>query len=144
MLLHFIGRTSGPSVTNAFIRKYIFRGGYIPSLSEVTPTIERAGLAVTDIEVLRLHYAETLKNWRQRFMANRDKAKAIYDEKFCRMWEVYLAGSEASFRWANLVVFQIQIAKRNDVLPMTRNYIGETEKLLAATAATHPFTDAAE
>ena len=76
------------------------------------PAIEKAGLMVTDIEILRLHYAETLKHWRERFLANRDAAKAIYDERFCRMWEFYLAGSEAAFRWQDMVVFQIQMAKQ--------------------------------
>ena len=86
---------------------------------------------VTDVEILRLHYAETLKHWRERFLANRDKAKAIYDERFCRMWEFYLAGSEAAFRWQDLVVFQIQLTRKNDTLPMTRDYIGKCEKALA-------------
>ena len=130
MLLHTIGRTSPPTTTNAFIRKHIFPGGYIPALSEVMPHIERSGLAVTDIEILRLHYADTLKHWRERFLANRDKVKAIYDERFCRMWEFYLSGSEASFRWQDLVVFQIQLTHKNDVLPMTRDYIGKCEKAL--------------
>ncbi|MCT8998965.1 SAM-dependent methyltransferase [Chelativorans intermedius] len=144
MLLHTIGRTSGPTVTNAFIRKYIFPGGYIPSLSEVMPAIERSGLLVTDIEILRLHYAETLRNWRERFMANRDKVLEIYDERFARMWEFYLAGSEASFRWQDLVVFQIQLAKKRETLPLTRDYIAETEKRLAAAEGQKAFTDAAE
>jgi len=142
MLLHTIGRTSGPSVTNAFIRKYIFPGGYIPSLSEIMPAIEKSGLIVTDIEILRLHYAETLRNWRERFAANRDKAVAIYDERFARMWEFYLAGSEASFRWQDMVNFQIQLTKRRETLPVTRDYIGETEKRLAIARKT--FHDAAE
>ena len=144
MLLHTIGRTSGPSVTNAFIRKYIFPGGYIPSLSEVLPAIERAGLIVTDVEILRLHYAETLKNWRERFMANRDKAVAIYDERFARMWEFYLAGSEASFRWQDMVNFQIQIAKKRETLPLTRDYMVETERKLAAPDSRKAFSHAAE
>jgi cyclopropane-fatty-acyl-phospholipid synthase len=130
MVLHTIGRTAPPTTTSAFIRKHIFPGGYIPALSEVTPHIERSGLAVTDVEILRLHYAETLKHWRERFMANRDKVKAIYDERFCRMWEFYLCGSEASFRWQDLVVFQIQLTRKNDVLPITRDYIGKCEKTL--------------
>ena len=92
MLLHSIGRSGPPAATSAFIRKYIFPGGYIPALSEVMPAIEKSGLMVSDIEILRLHYAETLKNWRERFLANRDRAKEIYDERFCRMWEFYLAG----------------------------------------------------
>jgi len=131
MLLHSIGRAGPPTATAAFIRKYIFPGGYIPALSEVLPHIEKAGLFVTDIEILRLHYADTLKAWRERFLANRDKAKALYDERFCRMWEFYLSASEAAFRWQDLMVFQIQLAKRNDVVPLTRNYIAKAEKSLA-------------
>ena len=131
MVLHSIGRNGPPSATNAFIRKYIFPGGYIPALSEVLPVIEKSGLMVTDVEILRMHYAETLKHWRERFMANRDKAKAIYDERFCRMWEFYLAGSEASFRWQEMMVFQIQLTRRNDILPITRDYMAEAEQALA-------------
>jgi len=127
MLLHSIGRNSVPGVTNAWIRKYIFPGGYIPSLSEVLPAIERAGLYVTDIEILRLHYAETLRAWRERFMARWDDAKKLYDERFCRMWEFYLAGSETSFRVDAHMVFQIQLAKRQEVVPLTRDYIPERE-----------------
>ena len=93
---------------------------------------------VTDIEILRLHYAETLKHWRERFLANRDRAKAIYDERFCRMWEFYLAGSEAAFRWQDLMVFQIQLARRNDTLPITRGYMAKCEKALAMHEMAHP------
>ena len=127
MLLHSIGRNSVPGVTNPWIRKYIFPGGYIPSLSEVLPAIERAGLYVTDIEILRLHYADTLRAWRERFMARRDEAKKLYDERFCRMWEFYLAGSETSFRVDAHMVMQIQIAKRQEAVPRTRDYIAEFE-----------------
>ncbi|MBZ9822516.1 SAM-dependent methyltransferase [Mesorhizobium sp. CA4] len=130
MLLHTIGRSGVPWATSAFIRKYIFPGGYVPAMSEVLPAIEKSGLVVTDIEILRLHYAETLKHWGARFAANRDKAKAIYDERFCRMWEFYLAASEAAFRWQDLVIFQFQIAKKNDTLPMTRDYMAKCEKAL--------------
>ena len=130
MMLHSIGRSGPPAATDTFIRKYIFPGGYIPALSEVLPHIERAGLVVTDVEILRLHYAETLKHWRERFMANRAKAVEIYDERFARMWEFYLAGSEAAFRWQDMMVFQIQITKKNDTLPLTRSYIGENEQAL--------------
>lgn len=144
MLLHYIGRTSRPAVTNAFIRKYIFPGGYIPALSEVLPAIEKSGLIATDIEVLRMHYAETLKHWRERFMANRDKAKAIYDERFCRMWEFYLAGSEGTFRWENLVVHQIQLSKKRETLPLTRNYIHEREERLKVDPKHGDFHHAAE
>jgi len=130
MLLHAIGRSGKPNATNPWIEKYIFPGGYIPSLSEVFASIERAGLYVTDTEILRLHYAETLKEWRRRFMANRDAAKALYDERFCRMWEFYLAGSETSFRIDANMIFQIQLAKRQDVVPLTRGYIAEREARL--------------
>ena len=130
MMLHAIGRSDGPGATNPWIKKYIFPGGYIPSLSEVTAAIERSGLYVTDIEILRLHYADTLKAWRERFLAHREEAKALYDERFCRMWEFYLAGSEVSFRVYGHMVFQIQLAKRQDVVPRTRDYIGEREAQL--------------
>ncbi len=131
MVLHSIGRSGPPSATTPFIRKHIFPGGYIPALSEVLPAIERSGLEVTDVEILRLHYADTLMHWRQRFLANRDRIREIYDERFCRMWEFYLAGSEAAFRWQDLMVFQIQLARRNDTLPVTRDYIGVAEDRLA-------------
>jgi cyclopropane-fatty-acyl-phospholipid synthase len=140
MLLHTIGRFEPPYNTNAFIAKYIFPGGYIPALSEVMPAVERAGLIVTDVEILRLHYAETLLHWRQRFAARRDEAKAIYDERFCRMWEFYLAASEAAFRWQDLVVFQLQIARRHGVVPITRNYIEKAEaELRLREAAASPM-----
>jgi len=130
MLLHAIGRSEGPSVTNPWIGKYIFPGGYIPALSEVLPAVERAGLMVTDIEILRLHYAETLKAWRQRFLAHRDEVERIYDRRFVRMWEFYLAASEMAFREQGLMVFQMQLTKRQGVVPMTRDYIErETARL---------------
>jgi len=130
MLLHSIGRMEPPGGTNTWLRKYIFPGGYTPALSEVLTAIEKAELWVTDIEVLRLHYAETLRHWRQRFAANREKVKRTvgYDERFCRMWEFYLAGCEVSFRYMNQMVFQIQIAKRQDAVPLTRNYMAEAER----------------
>ncbi|NMG41532.1 methyltransferase domain-containing protein [Chelativorans sp. ZYF759] len=131
MVLHSIGRSGPPSSTAPFIRKYIFPGGYIPALSEVLPAIEKAGLVVSDVEILQLHYADTLKAWRERFLANREKARAIYDERFCRMWEFYLAASEASFRWSDLMVFQIQLTKGNGTTPMTRDYMVDTERELA-------------
>ncbi len=132
MLLHSIGRIDGPSATNPWIAKYIFPGGYVPALSEVLPAIERAGLIVTDVEILRLHYAETLKAWRERFLARRHEAAAYYDERFCRMWEFYLAACEVGFRYGGLMVFQIQFAKRLDAVPLTRDYIGAREAALAA------------
>ena len=131
-LIHTIGRTDRPGATNPWISKYIFPGGYIPAMSEVLPAIERAGLIVTDIEVLQLHYAETLKAWRERFMARWEEAAALYDERFCRMWEFYLAGSEASFRLGQLVNFQFQLAKNVNTVPMTRDYIADRERMLRA------------
>ena len=122
-VVHSIGRMDGPGVTNPWIEKYIFPGGYIPSLSEVLPSIERAGLWVTDIEIMRLHYAETLKAWRMRFLANREAAKAMYDERFCRMWEYYLVTSEIAFRYAGHMVFQVQLARRQESVPLTRRYM---------------------
>lgn len=132
MVLHSIGRSEGPNITNPWIAKYIFPGGYIPALSEVLPAIERAGLLVTDIEILRLHYAETLKAWRERFLAHAHDIKRIYDERFLRMWEFYLAASEMAFREQNMMVFQIQLAKRQDVVPLTRDYIAREEQRLRA------------
>ena len=131
-VIHSIGRADKPTATNAFIAKYIFPGGYIPSLSEVLPAIERSGLYVTDIEILRLHYAETLKEWRRRFLENWPKAAERMGEDFCRMWEFYLAASETSFRFQNLMVFQIQLARKVGTLPVTRDYIVEEERRLKA------------
>jgi cyclopropane-fatty-acyl-phospholipid synthase len=130
MVLHSIGRSDGPDATNPWIAKYIFPGGYIPALSEVMPAIERAGLLVCDIEILRLHYAETLKAWRERFMARREEAVRLYDERFARMWEFYLASSEMSFRKQNLMNFQIQFTKRQGIVPMTRDYMSREEAKL--------------
>jgi cyclopropane-fatty-acyl-phospholipid synthase len=132
MMLHSIGRSEGPNVTNPWITKYIFPGGYIPALSEVMPAIERAGLLVCDIEILRLHYAETLGAWRERFIARWEDAVQLYDERFARMWEFSLAASEISFRKQNLMNFQIQFTKRQGVVPMTRDYIGREEAKLRA------------
>lgn len=123
MLLHTIGRWDAPSVANAWVWKHIFPGGYTPTLSELTPAIEQAGFIVTDIEVLRLHYAETLRCWRERFVAQRDEVLKVFDERFFRMWEFYLAGFEASFRHLGLTVFQIQLAKSVDAVPLTRGYL---------------------
>lgn len=129
-LLHTIGRSEGPGATNPFIRKYIFPGAYSPALSEVVPAIERAGFYITDIEVLRLHYAETLKRWRLRFAENRDEVRALYDERFCLMWEAYLAACEVSFRHTGQVVFQIQMARRQDAVPLVRDYITDADRAL--------------
>ncbi len=139
MVLHSIGRSEGPNVTNPWIAKYIFPGGYIPSVSEVIPHIENSGLLVTDIEILRLHYAETLKHWRERFLAHREEVERIYDGRFVRMWEFYLAASEMSFREQNLMVMQIQLTKRQGVTPMTRDYIAREERRLRdAEGERHP------
>lgn len=129
-LLHSIGRTDGPGMTGAWTRKYIFPGGYVPALSEVLPRVEQAGLWVTDIELLRLHYAETLRHWRERFLQNIDQVRSAYDERFCRMWEFFLASSEMGFRYGNLVVFQMQLAKRIDAVPLTRDYTLSAESTL--------------
>jgi cyclopropane-fatty-acyl-phospholipid synthase len=125
LLLHSIGRMEPPGGTNTWLRKYIFPGGYTPALSEVLAAIEKVGLYVTDVEILRLHYAETLRHWRQRFQANRDKVKAMagYDERFCRMWEFYLAGCEVAFRYMGQMVFQMQITRDQHAVPLTRDYI---------------------
>jgi cyclopropane-fatty-acyl-phospholipid synthase len=104
----------------------------MPGLSEVVPVIERAGLIVTDVEILRLHYAETLAAWRDRFLAHREDVERIYDARFVRMWEFYLACSEAAFRRQNLMVFQIQMARRHDAVPITRDYIMRAEARLRA------------
>ena len=132
MLLHAIGRSEGPNVTNPWIAKYIFPGGYIPALSEVLPAVERAGLLVTDIEILRLHYAETLKAWRERFLAQREQVERLYDERFVRMWEFYLAAAEMAFRERAMMVFQMQLTKRQGIVPLTRDYIMREEARLRA------------
>jgi cyclopropane-fatty-acyl-phospholipid synthase len=132
-LIHAIGRPE-PGVTNAWIDKYIFPGGYSPALSEVLPAIERAGLIVTDVEILRLHYAETIRHWRERFEAVRSDIAQLYDERFCRMFEFYLGIAEQSFRARRQFIWQIQVAKRVDVLPITRDYISEGERAMGKPA----------
>ena len=127
-LIHSIGRVGGPGVTNAFTQKYIFPGAAVPSLSEVTRAVEQSGLRITDIEVLRLHYAETTRHWRERFVAHWDEVAALYDEQFCRMWEYYLAAGELAFRYGGHMVFQLQLTKRIDALPITRDYIFDRER----------------
>jgi len=136
-LLHTIGRYSPPGITNPWIAKYIFPGGYIPALSEVLRAIERAGLIVADVEILQLHYAETLKAWRERFLAHRDEVVRLYDQRFVRMWEFYLACSEMAFRLGEMVVFQIQMTKRKGLTPPTRDYIAREEARLRAIEAAH-------
>jgi cyclopropane-fatty-acyl-phospholipid synthase len=126
-LLHSIGRLNGPGRTNSWIRKYIFPGGYAPALSEVLPIVEHSGLLSTDIELLRMHYAMTIDHWTRRFQANRAEIAQLYDERFCRMWEFYLAGAEMDFRYLHACNFQLQMAKRIDTVPLTRDYIAEWE-----------------
>jgi cyclopropane-fatty-acyl-phospholipid synthase len=128
MLLHYIGRFDAPGMTNAWITKYIFPGGYCPALSEVMARIEKSGLVTDDVEVLRLHYAETLRHWRRRFAANRDAIASLYDERFCRMFEFYLAGCEVAFRRHGQGVYQIQLSHDQAAVPLTRDYITEAER----------------
>ncbi len=118
-----------PGITNPWIAKHIFPGGYCPALSEVLPPIEKSGLMTIDVEILRLHYAETLRHWRRRFAANRDAIASLYDERFCRMFEFYLCGSELAFRREGQMIFQIQLARQIDALPITRDYIAAAEQI---------------
>jgi cyclopropane-fatty-acyl-phospholipid synthase len=127
-LVHSIGRATGPGVTQPWIRKYIFPGGYIPALSEMTAAIEQAGLWITDVEILRLHYANTLKVWRERFVAQWDEIARLYDERFCRMWEFYLATSELAFRYNRHMVIQVQLTKQLGAAPLTRDYMVDGER----------------
>ena len=129
-LIHTITRQDGPGTLNPWVTKYIFPGAHIPALSEIAPSIERAGLFITDIESLRMHYAETLAAWRANFLAHRDEAKAVYDERFCRMWEFYLAAAECSFRFEGECVYQFQLSRRHDAVPITRDYMFDTERRL--------------
>ena len=122
-LLHTIGRSGPPSVTSPWINKYIFPGGYVPALSETASAIEQERLRITDVEVLRLHYAQTLKHWHDRFMTNIDAASALYDARFCRMWRFYLVASELTFRLRDQVVFQIQLSHDQTAVPLTRDYL---------------------
>jgi cyclopropane-fatty-acyl-phospholipid synthase len=133
-LIHAIGRRDGPGATNPWIRRYIFPGAYCPALSEVLPAIERSGLWVTDLEVLRLHYAQTIAHWQARFAGNRDAIASIYDERFCRMFEFYLSGVEMIFRHLGHMVWQVQLARRQDAVPLTRDYITRGEEEAARKA----------
>ena len=122
-LIHTIGRTDGPGTTNPFILKYIFPGGYVPALSEAAAAFEKERLYPDDVEIWRLHYAETLRHWRERFEANIDKARALYDDRFCRMWRFYLAASEMTFRHDDQAVFQFQLSRHQEAVPLTRDYL---------------------
>ena len=134
-LVHSIGRSDGPGTTNSWARKYIFPGGYAPALSEVLPAIERSGLWVTDVEILRRHYADTLAEWRRRFQNQREAIRAATDERFCRMWEFYLIGAEMAFRRQGQMVFQIQLAPDPATLPLTRDYMVDEERRLEISKA---------
>ncbi len=129
-LVHSIGRKGGPGQTGAWIRKYIFPGGYSPALSETMQSIERAGLWVTDVEILRLHYAKTLRIWEERFQAHRSEIAIMMDERFCRMWEFYLIASELSFSHGKHMNFQIQLTKDVQAAALTRDYMFEAERSL--------------
>ena len=122
-LIHTIGSVNGPRNPQPWITKYIFPGGYTPSISEVAGPIEKSKLVISDIEVLRMHYAHTLRNWKERCLSNKSKIVEMFDEKFFRMWEFYLASCEMAFKWGDQVVFQFQLAKDNTTAPITRDYI---------------------
>ena len=122
-LIHHIGRSAGPGSTASWLQKYIFPGGYSPALSEVLPAVERSGLLLTDVQTLVLHYARTVHCWSQRFAANREAIRALYDERFCRMFEFYLAAAELAFRRERQVVFQLQLSPSQTALPATRDYM---------------------
>jgi cyclopropane-fatty-acyl-phospholipid synthase len=122
-LIHTIGSINQPRDPQPWVTKYIFPGGYTPSMSEVTGPIEKSGLMVTDVEVLRMHYFHTLRNWKERFLRNKSKVLTMFDEKFFRMWEFYLTSCEMSFKWADQVVYQFQLTKDFTSAPITRDYI---------------------
>jgi cyclopropane-fatty-acyl-phospholipid synthase len=136
-VIHAIGSKDPPGECDPWIDKYIFPGGYCPALSEVLTAVEKAGLWVTDVEILRLHYAETLRHWSERFQARRERAAELYDERFCRMWEYYLAVCEAGFRVGSLMVFQIQLARNVAAVPLVRDYIADEERRSEGTHAGH-------
>jgi cyclopropane-fatty-acyl-phospholipid synthase len=134
-LVHSIGRKAGPGQTGAWVRRYIFPGGYSPALSETLAAVEKTGLWVTDIEILRLHYAKTLAEWERRFQSHRQTIAGMMDERFCRMWEFYLIASELAFSHGKHMNFQLQLAKNARALPLTRDYMVETERKLPAKVA---------
>ena len=142
MLLHTIARTRPNYATNPFIEKYIFPGGYIPSIAEVMPAVEKAGLLIKDIEILPMHYAWTLRAWRDRFVARKAEAVALYEENFFRMWEFYLAASEVAFRHDRLFILQLQLARHQDAVPFDRLYMAEAEARLRAFEAGRPEMEA--
>ena len=127
MLLHTIARADGPTATDPFLAKYIFPGGYIPALSQIAPALEQARLWLTDLEVLRLHYVQTLACWYERTQAAGEEIARLYSPSFLRMWLFYLAGGIAAFRHDALAVYQLQLARRRDAAPITRDYMAEAE-----------------
>ena len=133
--IHAIGRMSPPGTTSPFIHKYIFPGGYVPAMSEVFASLERVGLWCADAEILRLHYYYTIREWRRRFEANREKAVALYDERFARMWEFYLVAVELGFLNGSNMVYQVLLSKERDAVPITRDFITDNERALEADAA---------
>ncbi len=133
-LIHTIGRTEPPGSTNPWMAKYIFPGGYIPAISEAMAAVEKEQLWPADIEIWRLHYAETLRHWEQRFSANIERARALYDDRFCRMWWFYLVACEQAFRYNWQCVFQFQLARRRDAVPLTRDYLYREAPPLRAAA----------
>jgi cyclopropane-fatty-acyl-phospholipid synthase len=136
MLLHSMAQPTAAPYNQPFMEKYIFPGGYIPSLSEVIPAVEKSGLLIRDLEVLSLHYAETTREWRRRFLERRDEVLALYDERFIRMWEFYLASAECAFRYDVMHVFHLQLARDQERVPLTRAYIpGEMARLAGAELA---------
>jgi len=126
-LIHTIGRMGGPGAVSPWFRKYIFPGAHVPAVSEFAAAAESAKLWITDIEILRRHYAETLLHWEQRFQAQRSQAAAMFDERFCRMWEFYLIAGEIGFRYGKQMVIQMQVSKANNALPITRDYLMQAE-----------------
>lgn len=138
-LVHGIGRSGGPGITNPWIARHIFPGGYSPALSEVLPAVESSGLWMTDLEILRLHYAMTLAHWRARFAANRTAIAALHDERFCRMFEFYLSGSEFAFRNGGHMVWQMQLAHRPEAVPLTRDYLAAAAQGVPAGAPAWHF-----
>ena len=135
MLIHTIGRMGSPGTTDAFTRKYVFPGGYIPALSETVAASEKFRLIASDTEMLRLHYAKTLRAWYANCMANREAIETLYDARFFRMWTFYLAGAAASFEHGGMCNYQIQYCRDRHALPLTRNYMREAERKLTASSA---------
>lgn len=139
--IHAIGRMTPPGSTSPFIRKYIFPGGYVPALSEVFSSLERSRMWTCDMEVLRLHYYYTIREWRRRFSANRDQAKALYDERFCRMWEFYLSAVELGFLNGSNMVYQLLLSRERDAVPLARDYMTDEARVLKARTMVGQFAE---